>query len=180
MEREGRNGATRTPAASLSLLLLRHGINIAAFYQSRCTCVLILHLVASLVLVIYGGTWSSTWRRSAEGLLRSHKCVSPPPRTQGQMLPCAVGCPPELLTFPLAFRDGQYIACHRKGDDSCSVRAPAGTLQRSQSIKHCGFLLCAGACVRGYDLLWFFPLLDLIINARGIAGEALLMLKGLI
>lgn len=82
--------------------------------------------------------------------------------------------------FSSCFSIGQYIACHYKGDDSCSLWALAGTLQCSQSIKHCGFLLCTGACVHGYDLLWFFPLLDLIMNTRRIVGEALLTLRGLI
>lgn len=34
--------------------------------------------------------------------------------------------------------------------------------------------------MHGYDLLWFFPLLDLIMNTRRIVGEALLTLRGLI
>lgn len=36
-EREGRNSATRPPAVRLSLLLLRHGINIGAFCPTCCT-----------------------------------------------------------------------------------------------------------------------------------------------
>ena len=96
MERREKNGATCTPAVHLPPLLLQRRINIGAFYQSRCACVLILHLGTSLVPVIYDGTWSSTWRCPAEELLHNHERFSPPARTQGQMPPSAVGCPPEL------------------------------------------------------------------------------------